>query len=154
MSENPVHEMHELECWERLRSREFGRLAYHLLDEVHIVPINYTVASGRRLLFRTTAGSKLLGVVMHADVAFEIDGFELGGPAVDGLESERAWSVIARGRAERVEGRQAREADALPLRPWVDTPKDEVVAIVVTEVTGRTFDLYRPWRHVRVDHRS
>jgi hypothetical protein len=25
---------------------------------------------------------------------------------------------------------------------------------VVTEVTGRTFDLYRPWRHVRVDHRS
>src|SRR5690606_29315839 len=65
-----MQELHELECWERLASKEFGRLAYHLLDEVHIVPINYAV-DGKRLIFRTTEGSKLLGVVMHSDVAFE-----------------------------------------------------------------------------------
>ncbi|MGB7447569.1 MAG: pyridoxamine 5'-phosphate oxidase family protein [Ornithinimicrobium sp.] len=142
--DNPIREMHELECWERLKGAEFGRLAYHLLDEVHIVPINYTVASGRRLLFRTAAGSKLLDVVMHHDVAFEIDGLE-----IEGFGAERAWSVVARGRAVRAEGEQAREADGLPLRPWVDTPKDEVVAISVNEVTGRAFDLHRPWRRLR-----
>jgi hypothetical protein len=137
--DEPIQELHELECWERLAECEFGRLAYHLVDEVHIVPINYTVATRQRLLFRTAEGSKLLGVVMHSDVAFEIDG----------IEGEQAWSVVARGRGRRLDGPEAREADDLPLRPWVDTPKFNVVAIEVTEVTGRAFHLDRPWRHMR-----
>ncbi|MGB3184310.1 MAG: pyridoxamine 5'-phosphate oxidase family protein [Ornithinimicrobium sp.] len=138
-TDDPVRELHELECWERLEAGEFGRLAYHLLDEVHIVPINYAVGSGHRLLFRTAEGSKLLGVVMHGDVAFEVDEFE----------GEVAWSVVARGRARKVDGQEARDADNLPLRPWVHTPKYNVVAIDVTDVTGRAFDLDRPWLQMR-----
>lgn len=132
-NDDPIHELSESQCWERLEAGEFGRLAYHLIDEVHIAPINYTVASGHRLVFRTAEGSKLLGVVMHGDVAFEIDN----------LASEQAWSVVARGRARKLEGQEARDADSLPLRPWIHTPKFIVVSIDVTEVTGRLFNLDR-----------
>ena len=129
-----IRDLDELECWERLKAGSLGRLAYHLTDQVHIVPINYAVGSGRRLLFRTAEGSKLLGVVMNADVAFE----------VDELADDRAWSVVARGCARWVEGQESRDADLLPGSPWIDTPKYNVVAIDVTEVTGRAFNLDRP----------
>jgi uncharacterized protein len=128
-----MQELPELDCWERLESREFGRLAYHLLDEVHVVPLNYTVV-GRRLVFQTTEGSKLLGVVMHHDVAFEIDHI---GPA-------KAWSVVARGRAEVLAGDEAREVREQWLaRPWVSTDRFVIVAMDVAEVTGREYDLLR-----------
>ncbi|MGB3187610.1 MAG: pyridoxamine 5'-phosphate oxidase family protein [Ornithinimicrobium sp.] len=132
-TDDPVHELQELECWERLEAADIGRLAYNL-DEVHIVPINYVVATRHRLLFRTAEGSKLLGVVRHSEVAFEIDGFE----------GARAWSVVARGRARQVEGLEGREADRLRLRPWINTAKNFVVCIDVSEVTGRAFDLDLP----------
>jgi nitroimidazol reductase NimA-like FMN-containing flavoprotein (pyridoxamine 5'-phosphate oxidase superfamily) len=139
-SHNPVHELHPEESWDFLRSREFGRLAFHLLDEVHIVPINYVV-DGQRLLFLTTEGSKLLGMTMNADVAFE----------VDEVEGEHATSVILRGRARQLVGEAAWVAERLPMRPWVGTPKYIVVEITGDEITGRRFDLSRPWMHARVD---
>lgn len=123
----------EQECWERLQAHEFGRLAYHLADEVHIVPINYAV-DGERIFFRTAEGSKLLGVVMNTDVAFEID-------QVDD-DANVAWSVIARGSAEVLDGQAARDARALGRpRPWVDSAKFNIVAITVDEITGRAFHL-------------
>ncbi len=69
---NPVKKLTLEECWNLLESHEFGRLAYHLAGEVHIVPINYAT-DGKRIYFRTAEGSKLLGIVMNEDVAFEID---------------------------------------------------------------------------------
>ncbi len=132
-TDDSIQTLDERECWKRLQAGRFGRLAYHLTDQVHIVPINYAVGSGHRLLFRTSEGSKLLGVVMNADVAFE----------VDQLAVDRAWSVVARGQARWVEGQEARDADLLPVSPWIDTPKYNVVAIDVTEVTGRAFTLDR-----------
>lgn len=120
-------------CWERLRTHELGRLAYHLVDEVHIVPVNYLV-DGERLLFRTSPGAKLLGVTMDEDVAFEIDGAG---------ERGTIWSVVARGRAATLEGDDARAVDDLPLRTWVDIPKSVVVAIEVTELTGREYAVNR-----------
>lgn len=140
MTDNdPITRLTEDACWERLAGTEFGRLAYHLADEVHIIPINYAV-NDRCLYFRTAEGSKLLGVVMNEDVAFEIDNIN--------DDAEVAWSVIARGRARVAEGEEAREVDNLRLRPWVDTEKFNVVAIEVDEVSGREFDLSRPWRRM------
>ncbi|WP_131106151.1 pyridoxamine 5'-phosphate oxidase family protein [Ornithinimicrobium sufpigmenti] len=129
----------EQECWTRLAQTEFGRLAYHLADEVHIAPVNYAVHEDS-IYFRTAEGSKLLGVAMHEDVAFEID------HVADG--EEVAWSVVARGKARILEGDAARQADHLRLRPWVDNQKFNVVAITVEEVTGREYHLARPWRHI------
>ncbi|MCK0112169.1 pyridoxamine 5'-phosphate oxidase family protein [Ornithinimicrobium sp. F0845] len=123
--------MDEATCWEFLRGQELGRLGYHLVDEVHIVPVNYVV-DGQRLIFRTTPGSKLLGLVMHSDVAFEIDGMHGEGAA---------WSVLARGRARILEGEEKREAEALPLRPWTGGAKFTIVAIDVESVSGRRMEL-------------
>jgi uncharacterized protein len=135
----PMQILSEPECWARLEATEFGRMAYHLADEVHIAPVNFAV-SGRRLVFRTAEGSKLLGVVMNEDVAFEID-------HIDDAD-ERAWSVIARGRAQILEGEEARDADNLRLRPWVSSEKHNVVAITVEDISGRQFHLARPWQHM------
>ena len=141
--ENPVHGMTDDECWEFLRSREFGRLAFHLVEQVHITPINYAVDTQdgqRSLLFRTAEGSKLLGIVMNDDVAFEADEYD----------DEHATSVIIRGKARLLEEDEAHRSENVPLRPWVDTLKYNVVEIVPTELSGRTFDLTRPWLHLRL----
>ena len=142
----PTTRMSTEECWEFLQRHELGRLAFHLADEVHITPINYAVdhdpvTGHRSLLFRTAEGTKLLGVVMNPDVAFE----------VDELVAETAASVIVRGRARRLEEDEAHRAENVPLRPWVDTPKWDVVEIEVTDISGRHFELARPWTRIRPD---
>ena len=140
MSEHsPVTVLPDDTCWQMLHDEEFGRLAFHLADEVHLVPINYTVDAQRRIVFRTAEGSKLLGLTMNADVAFEIDHFG----------EDEATSVIVRGRARQLEGHEADETDQLPLRPWIDTAKFNTIAVEVDEITGRRFELTRPWLHMR-----
>ncbi|CAM3301959.1 pyridoxamine 5'-phosphate oxidase family protein [Nocardioides dubius] len=124
------------ECWQFLREQEFGRLAFHLGEEVHITPLNYAV-DGESLLFRTAPGSKLLGIVMNADVAFEIDEFS---------EAE-VRSVIVRGSARLLEEDEAHRADSVPLRSWVGLAKYNVVELVPSEISGRRFGLNRPWFH-------
>jgi nitroimidazol reductase NimA-like FMN-containing flavoprotein (pyridoxamine 5'-phosphate oxidase superfamily) len=128
------------ECWEALRGDEFGRLAYLLGDEINLVPVNYAVDHDT-LLFRTAEGSKLLGVVMHPQVVFEIDH----------IGEEQATSVLVRGEARKLEEDEAHRADNVPLRPWTDTHKYNVVEIRPTEVQGRRFQLHRPWLHLRAD---
>lgn len=135
----PITVLTEDDCWDMLHKHEFGRLAYHLVDEVHLVPINYAVDGNRRLVFRTAEGSKLLGLTINDDVAFEIDE----------IDDESASSVIVRGRAHHLEGREKDATDQLPLRPWVDNAKFNVIAIEVSEVSGRRFALNRPWLHMR-----
>ena len=138
MSENSVRVLSEEECWEFLSKNEFGRLAYHLADEVQIVPINYCADEGA-LYFRTSEGNKLLGVTMNQDVAFE----------ADDLGSEEAVSVIVRGTAEQISGAEKARAEQLPLRPWVPSEKGNVVKIQVSEISGRQFALSKPWTHMR-----
>ena len=133
-----VEELSDLECWEHLHAQELGRLAYHLVGEVHIAPVNYAT-DGRRIYFRTSEGSKLLGLTMNDDVAFEIDE----------LEEDHAYSVVVRGNAEALEGHRADVVESLPLRPWVPTDRHVVVAITPTEVTGRRLRIERPWTHLR-----
>jgi nitroimidazol reductase NimA-like FMN-containing flavoprotein (pyridoxamine 5'-phosphate oxidase superfamily) len=138
MSEDePVRTLTDDECWAMLHDHEFGRLAFHLSGEVHLVPINYAV-DDRALLFRTAEGSKLRGVVMNPDVAFEIDEYD----------DHRARSVVVRGVARRLEEDEHHRTENIPLRPWVKTPKYDVVEILPTQISGRSFDLTRPWLHM------
>jgi nitroimidazol reductase NimA-like FMN-containing flavoprotein (pyridoxamine 5'-phosphate oxidase superfamily) len=125
------------ECWEMLRANEFGRLAFHLTGEVHLAPINYAV-DGETLLFRTAEGSKLLGIEMNSDVAFEIDEFD----------EHHARSVVVRGVARHLGEAEEHRAENVPLRPWVADLKYDVVEIRPTEISGRTFELARPWLHM------
>ena len=135
--EEQVGVMTTEECWEMLRANEFGRLAFHLAGEVHLAPINYAVDHDT-LLFRTAEGSKLLGVEMNPDVAFEIDEFD----------EHHARSVILRGVARHLGEDEEHRAENVPLRPWVATLKYDVVEIRPTEISGRSFELSRPWLHM------
>ena len=138
MTDQVVTELSPEECWEMLRDEEFGRLAYLLAGEVHITPINYAVEGGS-LLFRTAEGNKLLAVVMGSDVALEIDQYG----------EDRARSVVVRGPARLLPEDEAHRAENVPLRPWVPTLKYNVVEIEPKVVSGRAFELSRPWLHLR-----
>jgi len=131
--DDPVVELTSEECWDLLAEEQFGRLAYRLVDEVHLVPINYVTDDGA-LLFRTGSGNKLLAAALHSDVALEIDWH-------DDLS---AWSVVARGRLRRLGEDEAHRVDSLPLQPWVETLKHDVVEMTAEVVTGRRFRLHRP----------
>jgi nitroimidazol reductase NimA-like FMN-containing flavoprotein (pyridoxamine 5'-phosphate oxidase superfamily) len=135
--EEVVTRLTQEECWEMLRGEEFGRLAFRLVDEVHITPINYAVDHDT-LLFRTAGGDKLLAVAMDSEVALEIDRYD----------EEHARSVVVRGRARKLDEDEEHRAENLPLRPWVGTPKYNVVEITPRVVTGRAFHLSRPWLHL------
>ena len=124
--ERPVLELSAEECWALLRSQEIGRVAYRLVDEVHIVPVNYLVDRGR-LLIRSGSGNKLLAAALNSDAALEIDWFD----------DQNAWSVVVRGRLQRLTDHERNELGDLPLHSWVPTPKAELLVPRPAEVTRR-----------------
>jgi nitroimidazol reductase NimA-like FMN-containing flavoprotein (pyridoxamine 5'-phosphate oxidase superfamily) len=130
--EHPVADLAVEECWSLLRTQEFGRVAYRLVDEVHIVPINYLVDRGR-LIVRTGSGNKLLAAALSSDAALEIDW----------VEETSAWSVVVRGRFHRLSEDEQAEIDDSALHSWVPTLKYEMLALLPSEVTGRRFLLQR-----------
>ena len=130
--EDVVTVLSDEQCWDLLREGEFGRLAFRLGDEVHLVPVNYGV-DGDTLLFRTAEGDKLLGVVMHPQVVFEIDDHD----------QTSAHSVVVRGVARHLEEHEEHRADDIGLRPWIPTLKYDVVEIRPTALSGRAFRLER-----------
>lgn len=137
MTDEVVTGLSQEECWRMLQEEEFARLAFRLVDEVHITPINYAV-DHETLLFRTAGGNKLLSVAMDSEVALEIDRYD----------DEHARSVVVRGSARILPEDEEHRAEHVPLRPWVGTPKYHVVEISPQVVTGRVFELSRPWLHL------
>lgn len=130
--EEPVVELSVEECWALLADERVGRLAYRLVDEVHIVPLNYVI-DGRTILFRTEPGNKLLAAELHSEVAFEVDWYD----------PDTAWSVLARGRLRRLGEDEEHRLDASTLHPWVATDKYDVIEVQPDVVTGRRFLLTR-----------
>ena len=130
-----VVELSPQECWQRLSANELGRLAFRIVDEIHILPVNYAVRD-ESLLFRTAEGTKLLSVVLESPLALEIDGYD----------ESSAWSVVVRGTGRLLAEDEAHDADDLDSLPWVDpeTPKYNAVRIDPLVVSGRHFRRRRP----------
>lgn len=115
------------ECWALLEEESFGRLAYRLVDEVHIVPLDYA-ASAHGIHVRTQSGNKLLAAALSSDVALEIDW----------RGEHEAWSVVVRGRLRRLESSE--HPISVPVaRPWVVDAATEVVELIPDAVDGRRF---------------
>jgi nitroimidazol reductase NimA-like FMN-containing flavoprotein (pyridoxamine 5'-phosphate oxidase superfamily) len=130
---NPVQVLGRRDCWALVGAAEVGRLALVIGGELEIFPVNHVVHHGA-VIFRTAPGTKLAGIHGETKVVFEVDGFD----AATGV----AWSVVAKGHAERVTARQEiAEAEALPLRPWHGGPKHWFVRIRPGELTGRRFQV-------------
>jgi nitroimidazol reductase NimA-like FMN-containing flavoprotein (pyridoxamine 5'-phosphate oxidase superfamily) len=124
-----VTELTEQECREKLAHEELGRLALNVGDRLDIYPINFVYEKGD-IFFRTAPGTKLLELTIHTDVVFEVDGYT----------DTDAWSVVARGIAQRLErDSQIDDAYELPLHPWIPTLKMNWVRVHITELSGRYF---------------
>jgi hypothetical protein len=118
-------------CWTLLASATVGRLALVVDGRPEIFPVNHVVDHGS-VVFRTSPGTKLAAIRGATPVAFEVDGLD--------TDTGVAWSVILKGRAERVTGRNlVLEAAALPIVPWHGTPKNWFVRLRAEAVSGRRF---------------
>ena len=119
-------------CWQLLRGSAYGRLAVVVQGAPEIFPINF-VADHGSIVFRTAAGTKLLGARTQP-VAFEVDG-------IDGADGT-PWSVVVKGVARQVrELYDALEVLALDLVPFEEGLKPTFVRIEPTSVTGRRIHL-------------
>jgi nitroimidazol reductase NimA-like FMN-containing flavoprotein (pyridoxamine 5'-phosphate oxidase superfamily) len=131
-NDDPIEMLSDDECWALLAKETLGRLAVSVRGEPDIFPVNYAVMD-RSIVVRTTAGSKLVSLMLNASVAFEIDGLR--------EQDNVAWSVVAKGLARDVQPGPIAEAIAeLPLVPWNTSPKNHLVLIEATDVSGRSFE--------------
>ncbi|MDT7544891.1 MAG: hypothetical protein QOE99_1001 [Actinomycetota bacterium] len=116
------------ECHEQLAAGVLGRLAYIArADTPDIVPVNY-VMDGVDILIRSGPGPKLQAAERGARVAFEVD-------AVDSA-TRTGRSVVVIGRATRLRPAEQRQHEDGPA-PWASGPRDAVIRIRPTRVTGR-----------------
>ncbi len=129
-SESGTEALSVEQCWDLLQQEEFGRLAYRLVDELHLVPVNYVVDAGH-LLVRTAPGSKLLAAALHAEVAFEIDWHD----------DADAWSVVVHGKLRRLEEIERHRLDDEARQTWLASLTTDVIEILPDSVTGRRFHL-------------
>jgi len=124
-----VETLADAECWNLLGAKPLGRLALVGDGGIDIFPVNYVVRD-QVIYFRSAPGSKLAELTAHPDVAFE----------VDGTHRSKHWSVVAKGRAERMAIDTEIEASGvLELETANPTEKWNYVRIVPTTVTGRRF---------------
>ena len=112
----------EEECWELLRARPVGRLAWCGDRGVCVVPVNFS-ADGEAVRLRTTPYSLMARECSGREVAFEVDAIH--------EEQHSGWSVLVRGRCER-DDHPADEP-----RPWVTGSRVLGLRITVRSVTGR-----------------
>ena len=101
-----LQELDEAECWELVRSREVGRVAY--VDELGpmVVPLTYT-SGEESVLFRVAPYSQLARHLPDSRAALEVDDFD--------YFTRSGWSVVLRG--ERRDGRERRASVALRIAP-------------------------------------
>lgn len=119
----------ETECWRLLAANGLGRLAVLGDDGIDIFPINYVV-NDHVIFFRSAPGAKLAELTVNPEVTFE----------VDGTQRWKHWSVVAKGRAQRLGLDSEIEASGvLELEGDSPTEKWNYVRIVPGKVTGRRF---------------
>jgi uncharacterized protein len=124
-----LYELTEDDCWALLERGALGRLALTAAGVVDVFPVNYAV-DGRRILFKTSEGTKLAELTVHEQVAFEIDG----------VDDQTAWSVVVKGVSRTLERPADLEAaERHPIVSWLPTLKSRVVAIDPVAVSGRGF---------------
>lgn len=124
----PVEPLDDEQCWALLAEEHFGRLAFRLVDELHVVPLNYAVLDGA-LLMRTTAGSKLLAAALGSEVALEIDG----------RSEDEAWSVVAHGRLRILDEDEQERVEPVLAEPWIARLVYDVIELRPDSLTGRRF---------------
>ncbi|MEO5535097.1 MAG: pyridoxamine 5'-phosphate oxidase family protein [Pseudolysinimonas sp.] len=119
----------DTEIWRLLSRQEVGRLAMRRDTGVDIFPVNYLV--GRNALyFRSGPGAKLELLTAHPEVAFETDG---------GRGATR-WSVVIRGRVQRLDSDVEIESSGVTrIATWDPSEKLNYLRLDPDTISGRRF---------------
>ncbi|QHC61119.1 pyridoxamine 5'-phosphate oxidase family protein (plasmid) [Rathayibacter sp. VKM Ac-2760] len=127
-------EFADADAWALLTSRTVGRLSVMVDGHPDIFPIDYACI-GQTLVFRTDVGTKLRAMAHDQHVAFEVDGHT----------PSTTWSVVVRGRAERLPGSSelTDQATAM-LPPWVPTESFTWIAVHADSLRARSFEHHLP----------
>jgi uncharacterized protein len=117
-------------CDQLLRAGVFGRMVLSRPTGPEIVPVNYVVV-GDAVLVRTSPGSLLDRYADGAALAFEVD-------AVN-YERWHGWSVVARGRGERVPSEELAPHGHRVHGPprWVSRDEEAWIRLRWVTLTGR-----------------
>lgn len=117
------------ECWSLVAKATIGRIGLRTEHSVDIFPVNFTVKD-RAVFIRSAPGSKLVDIARDPAVAFE----------VDGSDGSTHWSVVIKGRAERLSfDSDIQDSAVLDLQTMTSSAKWNYVRISASEITGRAF---------------
>lgn len=134
----PTRHLEDDECWRLIEAAPFGRVAAAAAGVVDIFTVNHKVdhagVDGPAIVFRTAPGTKLIELTIHANVAFQIDGYD----------DAEAYSVVVKGEARELDrSSEIEHAESLGVTPWAPEEKPRWVRIQPTEVHGRAFQRRR-----------
>lgn len=113
-----------------IRPDGVGRLAICNDTGADIFPLSYVV-DGESLVFRISPHGSLGTHHWGGIVAFEVDYLD--------FEARRGWSVVVKGRAERIvdDDEASRLAETRDPTPWAEGMRRLYVRLTWTEITGR-----------------
>ena len=118
------------ECWRLLSTESVGRFVFLDSRGPVAVPVNYVLAEGHRLVFRTEAHGNLALRAGQVRVSLEVDHID---PSF-----REGWSVVASGHSHVARpGPETEALGSLDVEPWADGVREAYVVITVQEITGR-----------------
>lgn len=121
-----IRELSYDKCEQLLRASVFGRMALNRPTGPEVVPVNY-VAVGDCVLVRTGPGSLLDRYADRAALVLEVDQVS--------YEQGHGWSVVARGRGERITDDDLTDEERAAPGPPAWVSRDEVTWIRMRWVT-------------------
>ena len=135
---DPPEELPYAACRELLGGGVFGRVAVCTPAGPRILPVNYSVVD-ESVVFRTSDDGVVATHGWDSAIAFEVDHVDYA--------DHKGWSVVATGRAERVENEDelAHIRRTWEPRPWAGGSRPLYVRLPWDELTGRR--LGRGWTH-------
>ena len=129
-NERALRTLSPAECLDLLEPGGIGRVGFTSADGITIIPVNFAVAGGQAIIFRT-APDTLLALYADAHVSFEVDRLD------EALHA--GWSVLVQGQAHKVtDEREVQHLeDQTRLEPWAGGARDVYVRITPTRISGR-----------------
>lgn len=123
-----LQELSREESMRLLGGVSLGRVVFTDRALPAVRPVNHIV-DGEHVIIRSHGGAAVLAAAERGVVvAYEAD-------AID-PEQRLGWSVVVTGVARPVDDPAAAAAYRQRLRPWIDRPMDQVIAISADIVTG------------------
>ncbi|WP_183095491.1 pyridoxamine 5'-phosphate oxidase family protein [Nocardioides stalactiti] len=122
-----IRHLDSAECQDLLRTTTTGRIAFADDSGPDIFPVNFSM-DGEDVLIATSGYGAIARAATGARVAFEVDDMDHA--------TESGWSVVVRGRADRVAQFDLPPDPTERPYPWAEGNRSYVLRIHADQVTG------------------